>query len=145
MSQLKSLNGAVLFKEVLNMKKIVHEPKKEKSSRKIIENELNKQEILDFMNLYHQFQYIIQDKLKRKKVFQEMQDHMKDVLTDLKINTKNLKHNSLKELHQLKAKYTLCDISTRIYIAINLQFCVKSLIDSLTSSKSTPTQKKMTF
>jgi hypothetical protein len=112
LSQLKSLNGAILFKEVLDMKKVPQKPKKEKTNKKEEENELNNQETLEFMNLYNQFQYIIQDKLKAKKVFREMKEHMQDVLTDLKINTENLKHNSLKQLHHLKAKYTLCDIST---------------------------------
>ena len=108
----------MVFKEILNLKKEKFKPKKE-NKKKIKDNELNQEEILNFMDLYDQFQYIIQDKTKRKKVFQEMKEHMQDVLTDLKINTKNLKLTSIKELHQLKAKYTLCDIS-KFVIYVNL-------------------------
>jgi polyhydroxyalkanoate synthesis regulator phasin len=73
--------------------------------------DLDEKDLMDMMTLYDKFTMVLKDEAERKEVAEELTEHMKEVLTDLKINTKNLKHPSLKELHHLKAKYTLCDVS----------------------------------
>ena len=136
---LATLNGVMLFKDTIdigpskpafvsknslqmnqqNLKaKMGKKSEFKKSATKKNQNELDEKDLIAFLTLYDKFSMVIQDEAERKSVGEELGEHMKEVLTDLKINTKNIRHSSIKELHQLKAKYTLCDISklTVIYL-----------------------------
>jgi hypothetical protein len=132
--QLSTLNGVMLFRDFIqiepeSLKTSNHPIKKSKLSNKNYQTKskqmkssllsktrtndsiLDKKDLMDMMALYEKFTMVLKDEAVRKEVGEELSEHMKEVLTDLKINTKNLRHPSLKELHHLKAKYTLCDIS----------------------------------
>ena len=113
----------MLFRDAIQMEQEKH-PKKRTSPkinkkemkskfRRKGQSELDEQDLMDMMTLYYKFTMVLKDEAERKEVTEELNEHMKEVLTDLKLNTKNIRHSSLKELHHLKAKYTLCDISRR--------------------------------
>ena len=132
--KLSTLNGVMLFRDFIeiepkSLKSSNHPIKKSKLANKDYhskskqltkdllgksrkkDSDLDEQDLMDMMTLYDKFTMVLKDEAERKEVAEELSEHMKEVLTDLKINTKNLRHPSLKELHHLKAKYTLCDIS----------------------------------
>ena len=118
LSKLKTLNGVMLFRDAIQLDQEKH-PKKQAFSKKEIKNkfrrkdqsELDEQDLMEMMKLYNKFTLVLKDEAERKEVAEELDEHMKEVLTDLKLNTKNIRHSSLKELHHLKAKYTLCAVS----------------------------------
>jgi hypothetical protein len=131
---LKTLNGIILFRDSIQLDspkslkvsqqqlkqskppknnltknpqkfRLVNKSKREKDTG------IDHQHLLDIMNLYDKFKTVIKDDAARKEITEELGDHMKGVLTNLKINVKNLEDSDLRQMHQFKARYALCDIS----------------------------------
>lgn len=130
---LKTLNGIILFRDSIQLdspKSLKISEKKLKQTKsstqqlknlknmkmgsrvkKVKDTGIDHQHLLDIMNLYDKFKTVIKDEAERKEITEELSDHMKGVLTNLKINVKNLQDQDLRQMHQFKARYALCDIS----------------------------------